>query len=25
VEKNDAAFKTQFPYVAAPWRGTVVP
>ena len=25
VEKNDAAFKTSFPYVAAPWRGTVVP
>ncbi len=25
VEKNDAAFKTQFPHVAAPWRGTVVP
>lgn len=24
VERNDAAFKTQFPYVAAPWRGTEV-
>jgi Domain of unknown function (DUF4331) len=24
VEKNDAAFKTSFPYVATPWRGTSV-
>jgi hypothetical protein len=22
VESNDASFRTQFPYVAAPWRGT---
>lgn len=24
VEKNDVAFKSSFPYVAAPWRGTDV-
>ncbi len=24
VESNDVAFKTSFPYVAAPWRGTAV-
>ncbi|MES2778154.1 MAG: DUF4331 domain-containing protein [Bacteroidota bacterium] len=24
VEKNDATFKTSFPYVATPWRGTSV-
>ena len=24
VEANDAAFKTTFPYVAAPWRGTSI-
>ena len=24
VEKNDTTFKTSFPYVQAPWRGTVV-
>ena len=23
VEQNDTSFKTQFPYVQAPWRGTV--
>ena len=24
VEANDAPFRTSFPYVAAPWRGTDV-
>ena len=24
VEANDAPFRTTFPYVAAPWRGTEV-
>lgn len=25
VDANDKAFKTEFPYVASPWRGTEVP